>query len=141
LSGKVFSLYGPYREMVSEWLASGMTATLIALIDGSPVGFAMVGRLVREPQGQAVCELLAIAVEPDRQQMGIGRRLLKEIERRAEQMGEAALLLHTAVANLPAQKLFSKAGYRPGGIKKKFYPAGQDALMMFKKIKDSAKHP
>ena len=136
LSGKVFSVYGPYRDMVSQWFATGMTVTRIALMGGSPVGFAMVGRWVREGSRESVCELLAIAVEPDRQQQGIGRRLLQEIEAEAEQLGEKALLLHTAAENLAAQKLFSKAGYRPCGIKRNFYPAGQHALMMCKERKE-----
>ena len=135
LSGKVFSVYGPYREMVSQWFATGMTVTRIALVAGSPVGFAMMGRWLQEGSGESACELLAIAVEPGKQQQGIGLRLLQEIETEVGRMGEGMLLLHTAVENLPAQKLFSKAGYRPCGIKRKFYPAGQHALMMVKEMK------
>jgi hypothetical protein len=36
------------------------------------------------------------------------------------------------VENLPAQRLFARAGYRIWEIKKCFYPEGQDALVMFK---------
>jgi ribosomal protein S18 acetylase RimI-like enzyme len=121
--------------MVSQWFASGMTRTRIAVVDGSPAGFAMVGRWMREESDESVCELLAIAVEPDRQQQGIGARLLQEMEKETEQLGEGSLVLHTAVENLFAQKLFSKAGYAPWRIKQRFYPAGQDALMMVKDIK------
>jgi len=135
LSGKVFTLYGPYRDMVSQWFTTGMTLTRIALADGAPAGFAMVGRWVQEESGDSVCELLAIAVEPDRQHQGIGGTLLQEIEKETEQLGEETLVLHTAVENLSAQNLFSKADYKPCGIKRQFYPAGQDALMMVKKIK------
>jgi ribosomal-protein-alanine N-acetyltransferase len=135
LSGKVFNVYGPYRDMVSQWFTTGMTLTRIGLVDGAPAGFAMMGRWLQEESGESVCELLAIAVEPDRQQQGIGGRLLEEMEAEAEKLGEGTLVLHTAVENLYAQKLFSKAGYRPCGIKRRFYPAGQDALMMCKEIK------
>jgi ribosomal-protein-alanine N-acetyltransferase len=138
LSGKVFSVYGPYRDMVSQWFATGLTVTRIGLMGGAPVGFAMVGRWLQENEAESVCELLAIAVEPDRQHQGLGRRLLQEIETEAEQRGERALFLHTALENLPAQKLFSKAGYRPCGIKRKFYPAGQHALMMCKDMQKGA---
>jgi ribosomal protein S18 acetylase RimI-like enzyme len=121
--------------MVSQWFATGMTVTRIALTGGAPVGFVMVGRWLQEPAGESVCELLAIAVEPDRQQEGIGRRLLQEIETATRQLGEERLVLHTAVDNVSAQKLFSKAGYKPCAIKRKFYPAGQHALMMCKEMK------
>jgi ribosomal protein S18 acetylase RimI-like enzyme len=91
---------------------------------------------MREEADESVCELLAIAVEPDRQQQGIGARLLQEMEKETKELGEGSLVLHTAVENLFAQKLFSKAGYEPCGIKQSFYPAGQDALMMVKDIEE-----
>ncbi|MGD2125058.1 MAG: GNAT family N-acetyltransferase [Desulfobacteraceae bacterium] len=134
LSGKVFSIYGPYKDRISQWFESGMTMTLIALVDGEPAGFVMTGRLSQDPDIAFLCELLAIAVEPEKQQMGIGQMLIKETEKKAAELGEKRLFLHTATENLAAQKLFSKSGYRPCTIKRKFYPAGQHALMMSKEI-------
>jgi ribosomal-protein-alanine N-acetyltransferase len=94
----------------------------------------MLGALERDFRIPAVSELLAIAVEPDRQHMGIGQMLLDEIEKKAASLGEKRLFLHTATENVAAQKLFIKNAYRPQETKRNFYPKGQDALMMVKEI-------
>ena len=134
LSGRVFHIYGPYERIIMSWFESGMTVGLIGLINKKPVGFAMIGDLPHEENPQHVSELLAIAVVPEKQGIGIGEILLKEIERRAADMNIKELFLHTAEENLVAQKLFSKNGYHTWGIRRSFYPAGQDAVLMSKKI-------
>jgi ribosomal-protein-alanine N-acetyltransferase len=134
LSGKVFNVYGPYRSLVPQWFESGSTITLIAVQQGRPVGFAMMGHLFEGHQEENRCELLAIAVQPGAQRLGIGRMLLQRIEEEADRLGEPILFLHTATENLPAQELFKKHGFRPLLLKKRFYPAGQDAVMMIKAV-------
>ena len=134
LGGKVFSIYGPYREMLVGWFESGMTVTLIALLDRKPVGFAMIGHTWGDQGMDLACELLAIAVEPEKRRMGVGKRLMDETEKRAAEQGAKRLFLHTAVENIGAQKLFSAKGFRPCDIRRQFYPAGQDALLMSKEI-------
>jgi ribosomal protein S18 acetylase RimI-like enzyme len=134
LSAKVFSIYGPYMETIRRWMELGTTITLIALEKGKPAGFGMVGALEPDLRIPTVTELLAIAVEPDRQRMGIGEMLLREIEKRTASLGEKRLFLHTATENVAAQKLFIKNAYRPQEMKRKFYPKGQDAVMMVKEI-------
>ena len=132
LSGKVFNIYGPYEEIIPEWIESGTGLTIIALMDGGPIGFAMIGEPFERYDMQPSAELLAIAVDPERQGMGVGKLLLKEMDRRASEMKVKRIFLHTAVDNLSAQRLFSRAGYGIWEIKKCFYSEGQDALVMFK---------
>ena len=134
LSEKVFSTYGPYGETISEWLESGLVFCLVAVLEKQPAGFAMLGRLLSEEIGMYYCELLAVAVEPERQRMGIARLLLERIEIQATQICRNRLFLHTAAGNFPAQQLFLKGGYRPYGRKTQFYPGGQDALAMVKEL-------
>jgi ribosomal-protein-alanine N-acetyltransferase len=130
LSGKVFSVYGPYRTTVSRWFESGVTMTFISMAEGRPVGFVMIGALQGEREEETRAEVLAIAVTPEFQQRGIGEALLRYAQKCVKQVGEFKLILHTAKENLAAQKLFLKVGYKPVAIKKGFYPSGQDALMM-----------
>jgi ribosomal-protein-alanine N-acetyltransferase len=130
LSGKVFSVYGPYRTTVSRWFESGVTMTFISIARGRPVGFVMIGALQGEREEETRAEVLAIAVTPEFQQRGIGEALLRYAQKCVKQVGEFKLILHTAKENLAAQKLFLKVGYKPVAIKKGFYPSGQDALMM-----------
>jgi ribosomal-protein-alanine N-acetyltransferase len=134
LSEKVFHIYGPYENIVYSWLESETTVTIIALMDRKPVGFAMIGQLIHEPELPAASELLAIAVEPEKQRLGIGEILLKKLEAEAADRHVKTLLLHTAEENLPAKKLFIRNGYQAIGVKRRFYPAGQDALLMCKEI-------
>jgi ribosomal protein S18 acetylase RimI-like enzyme len=130
LSGKVFSVYGPYKTTVSRWFESGVTMTFIFMAEGRPVGFVMIGALQGEREEETRAEVLAIAVTPEFQQRRIGEELLRYAQTCVKQVGEFRLFLHTAKENLAAQKLFLRVGYEPVAIKKGFYPSGQDALMM-----------
>jgi len=134
LSKKVFHQYGPYEEIVGGWFDSRNTMTILALMEKRPVGFAMVSQLEREWYSLRVSELLAIAVEPAKRGHGIGNLLMSEIERRTKVIGVETLILHTAAENLAGLGLFKKCGFMKFKIKKKFYPEGQDALMMYKGI-------
>ena len=134
LSKKVFHQYGPYEIMLPRWFEAVITVTLLALLGKKPVGFAMFTHPVKTWGFPWACELLAIAVEPERQGHGKGDLLLSEIERMAKDLGIKKMVLHTGVENMPAQKLFRKHGFVPAQIKMDFYPEGQDALMMSKDL-------
>jgi ribosomal protein S18 acetylase RimI-like enzyme len=134
LSESVFHIYGPYEKIISSWLESGLTVTLVALMNRKPAGFVMISHFPQERNPEQLSELLAIAVTPKKQRMGIGEMLLKEVERKAAQMGIIELFLHTAEENLAAQNLFAKNKYVSRSMLESFYPAGQNALIMSKKI-------
>jgi ribosomal protein S18 acetylase RimI-like enzyme len=135
LSGEVFHIYGPYDKIVTTWLELGVALCLIGDICEEAVAFAMMGNLPFEVNPPAhVCELLAIAVVPERQGTGIGGILLKEMEKRAAGMNMKGLFLHTAIDNVVAQRLFKENGYQARGTKRNFYPAGQDAIFMSKQF-------
>ena len=132
LSKKVFSVYGPYEDMLARRFDADITVTLMALMEARPVGFAMLGRHRRERDSHQIAELLAIAVEPVKQKSGIGDSLIREIIRKVEELRIKIVVLHTALKNMPAQRLFKKHGFTASEIKKGFYPQGQDALLMYK---------
>jgi ribosomal protein S18 acetylase RimI-like enzyme len=134
LSKRVFQQYGPYEDMVTHWFESGRTVTLLALMKKHPVGFVMLGRLEHPFYLPIVSEVLAVAVEPSRSRLGIGSLLMKEVQRKAKEIEVETLVLHTAIDNLVGQRLFRTCGFASSEIKKEFYPAGQDALMMYKEI-------
>ena len=132
LSAKVFNIYGPYEEIIPKWFESDISVTIIALMNRQPAGFAMIGDPSIRYDFQHVSELLAIAVDPKRQRKGIGKLLLGEMDKKAIELNIKRIFLHTAKENLPAQRLFARAGYKPWEIKKGFYPKGQDAIVMFR---------
>jgi ribosomal protein S18 acetylase RimI-like enzyme len=139
LSKKVFTIYGPYEEILSGWFKSekGIT-TILACRDSIQVGFAMVGEPCPRYDLQDASELLGIAVEPEEQGKGIGCMLLRAVDITSADLGIKWLLLHTSADNLNARRLYEKAGYRPLEIKRSFYPEGQDAVVMYKEVLISA---
>jgi len=134
LSRRAFQKYGSYQDVISQWFQSEMTETIVGRIERRPVGFAMIGLIGNEDPVQKVCELLAIAVESDKRHKGIGQMLMKAVDKKAVEWQAERIVLHTAEENLPARSLFTRNGFVPWGLKKHFYPAGQDALVMSKII-------
>jgi ribosomal protein S18 acetylase RimI-like enzyme len=132
LSKRVFSQYGPYDVILTGWFQRDKTVTCLAETNGSPIGFAM----VRLPKGKEyhdrISELVAIAVEPEKQRCGIGDLLMAEVLRLSEGMQIDTLTLLTAIENKPAQGLFRKHGFAPWHVEKGYYQGGQEALMMYK---------
>jgi len=134
LSKRLFHNYGPYDRMVAEWLESGAATVIIAQINRQTAGFAMLGYPTSRFDYFYSPELLALAVTPEKQRRGIGKSLLKEIEKKAVETGTNRIFLHTEVKNFRARRLYSKNGYIPWEIKREFYPSGQDAVVMSKEI-------
>jgi ribosomal-protein-alanine N-acetyltransferase len=83
---------------------------------------------------QNASELLAIGIEPENQGLGLGEKLMGEVEKKAFMLEIKRLFLHTASKNYPALSLFAKAGFKPWGVSRKFYPEGQDAVVMSKEV-------
>jgi ribosomal protein S18 acetylase RimI-like enzyme len=135
LSRDVFTIYGPYEDIISGWFRreKGIT-TLIACQDDVRIGFAMLGEPGSRYDLQDASELLGIAVEPDKQGKGIGKMLLRAIDATSVHLGIKWLLLHTAANNKPARRLYEKTGYRLLELKRNFYPEGQDAIVMYKEV-------
>jgi [ribosomal protein S18]-alanine N-acetyltransferase len=134
LSGSAFRKYGSYQRVIAQWFQSEMTETIIGQMDGRPVGFAMMGIIRDEASAQNICELLAIAVKPTKQNKGIGQMLLKAAEKKASGWQVERVFLHTAKDNIAARGLFTRNGYIASELKAHFYPEGQDALVMSKAI-------
>ena len=134
LGKQLFEVYGPYERAISRWFDHEATSTFIAELDRAKVGFGMLGSLSQRFEMPPSFELLAIGLCGSVRRKGIGNRLMETVEKYAAQKGLDRIFLHTAVKNYPAQQLFYKRGYRPWGLKPQFYPAGQDAIVMAKKI-------
>ncbi len=83
-----------------------------------------------------VAHLLAIAVAPDRQGLGLGRTLLAHCEQQARSVGAPGLLLEVRPSNAVALAFYRKSGFVQIGVRRGYYPAGrnqrEDALVMQK---------
>ncbi len=134
LSAKAFKPFGDYGDVVLNWYLSDRSITAVARHDRTPVGFSMVSRPLSRYDMNNASELLAIGIDQEWQGKGIGKLLLAEIEEAAKDAGIMTIFLHTAVENRNARKLFSDSGYGIWQIKRKFYPEGQDACVMAKRL-------
>ena len=73
-----------------------------------------------------------IAVDPAWHRRKIGTRLLYELVKEAIRLGARAVSLEVRVSNWGAQRLYSRFGFRPVGIRKQYYQeTGEDAVVMW----------
>lgn len=90
------------REQLREWFQPGSEfETRVAVVDGRPVGhFTVRGH-----------QLVHLFVEPDHQDVGLGRHLLAQGEAMIAADGHTDFELHARVENLAAISFYEKAGW------------------------------
>jgi ribosomal protein S18 acetylase RimI-like enzyme len=134
LSARVFSKYGTYDEIVLGWLQEPEVMTVIITAEADPLGFAML-TLEREKWFEPRrAHLLAIGVFPKQQRKGIGTALLEHMEEIAKKYGVEEMLLWTGVDNQQALSFFQNAGFHIVESEDRYYPRGQAALGLSKKL-------
>jgi ribosomal-protein-alanine N-acetyltransferase len=73
-----------------------------------------------------------IAVDPEHHRRKIGTRIMYELVQESVRMGARAVSLEVRVSNWGAQRLYSRFGFRPVGIRKNYYQeTGEDAVVMW----------
>ena len=111
---------------VSEMSAGRTRAYLVATAGRAVVGY---GGLISYGEEAHVT---TIAVDPDYQRMKIGTRLLYELVSEADRMGAQTVSLEVRVTNWGAQRMYSRFGFRPVGVRKNYYQeTSEDALVMW----------
>lgn len=113
-------------ELVAETLARGDEAGysfLLAEAGGRVVGYACYGLV---PCSTVSWDLYWIAVHPSQQGSGLGRRLLRETERRVREAGGLALYAETSgkAQYISTRAFYEKSGYATAGVFEDFYAVG-----------------
>ncbi|MCS6816583.1 MAG: GNAT family N-acetyltransferase [Blastocatellia bacterium] len=129
-------------EEMRLYLADRRAFTIVAEGPQSEiVGFLIarleIGRLPLERAKVRIGHLVTIDVHPDWQRRGIGSLLLQEAERRLHRAGARAVLLETAVDNIPAIRFYAKHGYVVLERIRGYYLGEKDALRMGKRLEDT----
>jgi ribosomal-protein-alanine N-acetyltransferase len=76
--------------------------------------------------------ITTFAVLPEYRRRKIGERMLLSLFDRAEKLGAEWLTLEVRASNLPAQRLYEKYGFRPAGIRRRYYSDNnEDAIIMW----------
>ena len=110
---------------------SGVSLTLAREDGDRTIGFSLVRAVADES------ELLLLAVRPDCQLQGIGRRLLDDFIQRANAIGARRVHLEVRDGN-PAVAMYRAAGFEQAGRRRNYYhaPDGRrfDALSLLREI-------
>ena len=113
---------GEFEALLSQSTTIAHRATL-----GRTFGGFVLSRIV-PPEA----EILSIAVTPSRRGKGLAGQLLQFHLRRLAGLGVGAVFLEVGEDNVPAQRLYRRAGFREVGRRKAYYSArkGSTALVL-----------
>lgn len=79
-------------------------------------------------------DLMTIAVSPVYRGHGIGRTMLRRLIGGARRRGMKELFLEVRPSNASARQLYESESFRAISVRKHYYPDGEDALVMVKKL-------
>lgn len=134
LSSEAFSKYGDYEEIVPTWFEEPSVITEVIEEKSDILGFAMLVLERKKVFGFREAHLLAIGISLNHQRRGVGTVLLKHMEEIARKYNAVQINLWTAVDNAAAFSFFQKAGFKMKRFEDYYYPKGQAALAMSKRL-------
>ena len=119
--------YSPWSaSQYKEEFSSPTRHFVVALDDAqSIIGYAGVFA-----PGGAEADVLTVGVIPSQRGKGIARQLMALITDWAKQQGSIAMMLEVKVDNTEAIGLYESLGYSKLNIRKDYFGAGLDALVM-----------
>ena len=104
--GQLYGNTGPCEFVPSDVEGAG-AAFVVARLDGQPVGCGAI-----RPHEPGVAEVKRMYVEPAARGLGVGRRILRELESVAGALGYVVVRLETGVKQPAAVALYERAGYQ-----------------------------
>lgn len=120
-----FPLPWPDYAFRQELESNRLAHSLVVRIGNRPVAYAGIWMMVDE------AHITTFAVLPDWRRKGIGARLLLAMLRLAQEHGARVATLEVRVSNVPARSLYQRFGFRPVGIRPRYYSDNhEDALIM-----------
>ena len=106
------------------------TMVLVASIDGELQGFAIM------KFGDVEAHLFLLAVEPKLRRTGIGRRLVRWLEKSCETAGVENIRLGVRASNRHALKFYEHLDYRRAGTIAAYYDGREAAVVMTRSLAD-----
>jgi ribosomal-protein-alanine N-acetyltransferase len=115
----------PAHAYRTELETNRLATYVVARIDGRVVGYGGMWVMVDE------AHITTFAVDPDFRRQRIGERLLLALLDVARQRNAREATLEVRLSNLPARRLYEKYGFRPVGLRPRYYSDdNEDALIM-----------
>jgi GNAT superfamily N-acetyltransferase len=121
-----------WRGWAAEHAAGDDHCTLLALLDGRPVGLI---RVEREPGRPGVFGIYSMWVAPEARRRGIALELLAEAERWIGAVGGSEAELNVVDRETPARRLYERAGFRLDGRTGRATRPGAVELGMRKRLR------
>ncbi len=120
-----FAVPWPDDAYRNEILTNRLATYVVARAGDQVVGFAGLWVMVDE------AHITTFAVHPAWRRRGVGQRLLLRLLELSNDRRAREATLEVRLSNLPARKLYEKYGFRPVGIRPRYYSDnGEDALIM-----------
>jgi len=120
-----FSVPWPDDAYRSELTGNRLASYLVARANGAVVGYAGIWMMVDE------AHITTFAVEPAWRRQRLGETLLVALLDLAIGRHAREATLEVRLSNLPARRLYEKYGFRPVGVRPRYYSDnGEDALIM-----------
>jgi [ribosomal protein S18]-alanine N-acetyltransferase len=120
-----FAVPWPDDAYRNEIRTNRLASYVVARLDETVIGFAGLWVMVDE------AHVTTFAVDPRWRRRGVGERLLLALLDLAVSRQAREATLEVRLSNLPARKLYEKYGFRPVGIRPRYYSDnGEDALIM-----------
>jgi len=127
-----FSVPWPDDAYRSELLTNRLASYVVARAADAVIGFAGLWVMVDE------AHVTTFAVDPGWRRRGVGERLLLALLDIAVARRAREATLEVRLSNMPARRLYEKYGFRPVGIRPRYYSDnGEDALIMTTEALDS----
>ncbi|MBI2782047.1 MAG: ribosomal protein S18-alanine N-acetyltransferase [Chloroflexi bacterium] len=120
-----FAVPWPSDAYRSELTTNRLASYIVARAEDAIVGFAGLWVMVDE------AHVTTFAVDPRWRRRGVGERLLLALLDLAVARRAREATLEVRLSNMPARRLYEKYGFRPVGIRPRYYSDnGEDALIM-----------
>jgi len=121
----------PWDERtLQESLAYYPETFFVAKNNGDVAGFVAGG--VEDTGEEVYGHIMNLAVAPGYRRRGIGRNLIRRLEREYVVLGASAVQLEVRVTNTGAQEFYRRLGYREVFQVAAYYANEEDALVMMK---------
>lgn len=120
-----FAVPWPDDAYRNELLTNRLASYVVARAGDEVVGFAGLWVMVDE------AHVTTFAVHPRWRRRGVGERLLLALVDLSLARSAREATLEVRLSNMPARRLYEKYGFRPVGIRPRYYSDnGEDALIM-----------
>ena len=120
-----FAVPWPDDAYRSELVTNRLASYVVARAGHELVGFAGLWVMVDE------AHITTFAVDPRWRRRGVGQWLLLRLLELSNERRAREATLEVRLSNMPARRLYEKYGFRPVGIRPRYYSDnGEDALIM-----------